>query len=972
MACPDDTQLSAFIARTLATPTAARLEAHIADCDECRKLLFALASGSVDPAETAPVERIGRFEVLELVGQGAMGMVYRARDPDLDRVVAIKVRRSASRLDPDGEERLRREAQALARLTHPNVVAVYETGRFERATYIAMEYVEGASLEDWLTAAKRPQSEIIERMIEAGRGLAAAHAVGLVHRDFKPRNVFVARTGTAKVGDFGLVRLGEEGAAPRIPAVDGPLTLTMTGSMLGTPAYMSPEQLRGEPATERSDQFSFCVALHETLYGRRPFVGTTIEGLLAAMTKPVTVPVAPRRIARVLVRGLAIDPAQRFASMSALLDVLDDRVTRRRRRTVAIGVAVVAAVASGGVIAATREPAANAELCSGGDRRVAEMWNAARKVELRAKFLATNVPFATDAWRTVERSLDRFTGEWAAMHRNACEATRVRGEQSTEMLDLRMWCLDDRMREASALADAFAAADGRVVARAVDAASKLPALDVCTDARTLAERQLPRDAAQRQRIEHLQAEVARGETAARLGKLDEAIASLERVVAAAKTERYAPLEAEASLWLARNKFRLDVDAKAAEQAVLQALWAADRGHDDVLRARAWIVLTFLVGIAQSRFEEGHRHVEHARATIRRLRNSGSLEGQLLGNEGQLLAAEGKMAEAEVVFERATAMVEESLGSDSVDVGQLLAVRSELASRRGDRERALELAERAYQIHLRTYGPHHPEAAKTAFSIAKALEDGGEYDRAAEKLAAGIEVFEAALGRDHHDVAVSLGELGIVRRHQNRLAEALELHQRELKIYEKTLPPDSNEIGISLGNIGLVLTMLGRAKEALPLHVRALQITTNIFGPDHMETAAVRGHLANAYLGLERHAEALPVFREALAITEKALGPDDFELSFFLSGIGSSLRGLNRPAEAIPHFERALRIRGDRGDQLVTLETKFLLAAVLWESKRDRNRARALLAEVRPGYKAAKLTRVEEWLAEHPGAAFGAK
>src|SRR5262249_43676713 len=139
MPCPDDAQLSAFIARTLAAPSAARLEAHIADCSDCRNLLFALASSSIEPTSEAKGDRIGRFEILETVGQGAMGVVYRARDPDLDRVVAIKVRRSPSRLDPDGEERLRREAQALARLAHPNVVAVYETGRGEGTTYIAME-----------------------------------------------------------------------------------------------------------------------------------------------------------------------------------------------------------------------------------------------------------------------------------------------------------------------------------------------------------------------------------------------------------------------------------------------------------------------------------------------------------------------------------------------------------------------------------------------------------------------------------------------------------------------------------------------------------------------------------------------------------------------------------------------------------------------------------------------------------------
>ncbi|NVB81110.1 MAG: protein kinase, partial [Kofleriaceae bacterium] len=270
--CPDDSLLSAFVARTLPAGAAAGVEAHLADCRDCRELVFALTASDDDDA--APVERVGRFELERVIGQGAMGVVYRARDPELERTVALKIRKSPSRLDPDGEERLRREAQALARLAHPNVVAVYEAGRHERTMYIAMEYVEGDSLADWL-ASGRPAAAVIERMIEAGRGLAAAHAVGLVHRDFKPRNVFVATSGTAKVGDFGLVRLDDEQPASGAATRPSDLTLTLTGSLVGTPAYMAPEQLRGEAATELSDQFSFAITFYEALYGKRPFAGET-------------------------------------------------------------------------------------------------------------------------------------------------------------------------------------------------------------------------------------------------------------------------------------------------------------------------------------------------------------------------------------------------------------------------------------------------------------------------------------------------------------------------------------------------------------------------------------------------------------------------------------------------------------------------------------------------------------------------
>jgi serine/threonine protein kinase len=305
MACPDESSLSEFIARVLPATAAARIEAHLADCPDCRRLVFTLASSGADAGDTpAQAERISRFEILDEIGHGAMGVVYRARDPELDRTVAIKVLRARKRLDVDGEDRLRREAQALARLAHPNVVTVYECGRAGDVAYVAMELVEGPTLDVWL-ATKPPTADIVRVLVEAGRGLAAAHAAGLVHRDFKPHNIFVAqKDGTAKVGDFGLVRAERELAAPASSS-DLMMTLSISGALVGTPAYMSPEQLRGETATEASDQFSFCVTLFEALYARRPFVGLTVAELTRAMEQPLVVPRSPRTRRRSAARSAA-------------------------------------------------------------------------------------------------------------------------------------------------------------------------------------------------------------------------------------------------------------------------------------------------------------------------------------------------------------------------------------------------------------------------------------------------------------------------------------------------------------------------------------------------------------------------------------------------------------------------------------------------------------------------------------------
>ncbi len=274
--------------------------------------------------------RIGRFRVLRCIGQGGMGMVFAARDDELQRTVAIKLLRpelSAARLTD--------EAKALARLSHPNVVGIYDVGEHEDQRFIAMEYVDGCTLGTWLRGG-RSLHEILEVFIAAGRGLAAAHNVGLVHRDFKPDNVLVGRDGRPRILDFGLARPPDRplpGALIVVPSLpegcDAEETaLTRNGMLLGTPAYMAPEQHLGEPADARSDQFSFAVALYEAVYGSRPFRGDDIRTLSLAIVRgtlqrPATPRVeVPPWLDAVLHRALRVSPDSRFSTIDALLEVL--------------------------------------------------------------------------------------------------------------------------------------------------------------------------------------------------------------------------------------------------------------------------------------------------------------------------------------------------------------------------------------------------------------------------------------------------------------------------------------------------------------------------------------------------------------------------------------------------------------------------------------------------------------------------
>ncbi len=360
-------------------------------------------------------QTINRFVVLGLVGRGGMGEVYAAYDPELDRKVAIKLLRTRDAVE--AKSRLLREAQAIAKLQHPNVVVVYDVGTHGDYVFIAMEFVEGKTANAWLHAGHRTRREILDTYLAAGRGLAAAHAAGMVHRDFKPDNVMVTQDGQVRVMDFGLARnvtdqeREAERSAPSAEAVaeaaraldaqaefdpDATMNLgqskpgvaqaqsntylsmklTQTGAMLGTPAYMAPEQFAGRRTDERTDQFSFCVALYEALYDQRPFAGETFHALMASVKAGDVRPAQPKAsvpgwMRRALLRGLMADPDKRHPSMVALLSALTTDPTVRWRR-----LALVPAIAL--VTHLGRQPAPPREQLAAGDvsqRRRAAGWN---------------------------------------------------------------------------------------------------------------------------------------------------------------------------------------------------------------------------------------------------------------------------------------------------------------------------------------------------------------------------------------------------------------------------------------------------------------------------------------------------------------------------------------------------------------------------------------------------------------------
>jgi eukaryotic-like serine/threonine-protein kinase len=333
---------------------------------------------------------IGRFILLEEVGRGAMGIVYAAYDPQLDRKVALKLLHTDERDAPHLRARLLREAQTIASVDHTNVVKVHEAGTEGDDIYVAMEFAVGGTLRRWLQTPRSP-AEIVAMFVQAGRGLAAAHAAGLVHRDFKPDNVLVTGHGVPRVADFGLVGHGESNA-PRAPNV----AITTPGTLLGTPRYMAPELLTsGGAATAQSDQFAFCIALCEAIYGRAPFAGDTIEELtrnvLAGALVVPTTPTVPARFRSALLRGLAATPEQRWPTMAALLAELEPA----RRRVMWPYAAAALVVVIAGAALALRGGSAP-EACSAvAEQRAATTWTAGSREALRTAFAANGRAFAS-------------------------------------------------------------------------------------------------------------------------------------------------------------------------------------------------------------------------------------------------------------------------------------------------------------------------------------------------------------------------------------------------------------------------------------------------------------------------------------------------------------------------------------------------------------------------------------------------
>ncbi|MFT3836056.1 MAG: serine/threonine-protein kinase [Myxococcaceae bacterium] len=846
---------------------------------------------------------IDRYVVLERLGKGGMGEVYSAYDPDLDRKVALKLLRPDFAATATADElrvRLVREAQAMARLSHPNVVTVHDVGIVNNQVFVAMEFVEGQTATQWLKEKRRAWTQVLDVFISAGKGLWAAHSVGITHRDFKPDNVIVAKDGRVKVMDFGLAQARVDPAAPP-PVSEGEKVLTDSGrktdsgsamrrritppgTVMGTPAYMSPEQFFGKPTDPRSDQFSFGVALYEALYGERPFAGETAAAIAAEISLDRVRPVppgslVPQRIRKLLLKALRNDPAERFKSIDALLILLSRRKSAVVRQRTLIALAAVVAGTIGLAVYTSR---ATAGRCAQVADRLEGVWDPGVRAQAKKAFLATGKPWAGKSFDEAAKQLDQYTGRWLTLRVQACEARETAPD---EQLGERITCLGRRLADVQAVAQLFTKADDEIVERALNATLGLPSLDAC-----LAPGKRPKGEAEQVRLA-LPAVKARLDA----GKYADGLDLAKKAVEQARAANDRATLAEAEYLLAVLSARTG-DTDTGDKVLLDSALDADATREDELAARAWIERVGLVALA-GRAKDAEEYARIARAALDRAGGDAELEASLDNNLGVLAWTQGKSAEAADWYGKAV------------------------------------------ELRKKTLGPNHPLVARSLSNLGAALRAQGKYDDAiaAYKQAQGIE--EAVLDPSHPAVAETLNNLGNALNDKGESGGAVEAFQRSLAIKERAFGPDSPAVAITLTNLGGTLIDRGRDDEAIEALERAVTIKEKAQGKESLSLAVSLTNLAAAQRGAKHPDKALALDERALAIREKAGAKAEKDLAFNLTGIGAAYVAMNKADQALLPLERALILRAKSSPSLQA-DTQVPLVAALMNAKKGRDLKRA--------------------------------
>jgi eukaryotic-like serine/threonine-protein kinase len=916
-------------------------------------------SGSVRPSRPDLPDGVvvGRYITTGVVGRGGMGTVYSAHDPVLRRQVALKLLHSEF---PASAERLIREAQALAKLHHPNVVAVYDAGELEPGqVFIAMQLVDGQDLATILASNQRPtRTQLLEWFVAAGRGLAAAHAAGLVHRDFKPANVIVDRDGRVAVTDFGLAREARENAERR---------LTALGVIAGTPAYMAPEQHEQQPATQASDQFAFCVSLWEALFDRHPFVEGDRDSLSpvaigfaiydAPLIPPPRVADVPRHVVDALMRGLERNPEMRWPSMNALLAMLAPPAKRRRWPLVLAAGLVGAGAATTAVFALGANDTDDPPCVAQARERAHVAWSPEASAAIAKQFAAGGKPYAAQSAQNASGGLDRYAARWEQLSADACLAAP---RSTDELAARRRACLDARLDALRTTAGVLATEKRpELVDRAQQVIDGLPALDDCADDSTLLAGPGVPPATIAQRVAALDVELATATARGNGGAYDEARGELTTLAKQADALAWPGLQSRAHLALGISQLRMLMPAR---EELLRAAELATATHQDREAARAWAAATTAAGFekapdaaaaiavaaraAAARVGDKRlaiqAEVAYGRAQVRLRDYKGGadrcraalvaakdLDGHTERDSAndclvEALVPLGAYAELEPLLAQLIADRGARFGGQHPMVSDFIGVQIDMDLRHGQLAKAHANADRIYDIRVHAYPPGH-------MKIAEALKKRAE-------------VAEA----------------------ENKLDDARVLYEQALAIAVAAKPEPLVMINGLHTSLGFMAASSGDRKKALEHFEQAAELTRSRVGPDSLEYAFVLLNYGQvkAEVNLD---QGIGLLGEALAILERA---HDKRAATAGATLAMVLIRHDKWADARKIMEDALAHVDADNDPEHIAQMKWVLARALLETKGDRKKAkqlakdaRAVLANQGPHF-AKTVEAIDEWLAKH--------
>lgn len=844
----------------------------------------AFLAGLLDAPDVEPPLQAGQqlgehFTIVRELGAGGMGRVYLAFDNDLDRAVAIKVHRE--RVDAEAVARMRGEAKAIARLSHPNVVGVFEVGEVDGRMFIVMEYIDGTRLDRWQTQGDRGWERVLSAYMQAGDALVAAHRAGLVHRDFKPQNVMVLdeeETLRVRVLDFGLARAVESHHPGGEDIRDG----FMTDGRVGTPAYVAPEQRIEGIVSPAADQYSFAVSLWEALCGQRP-PGAMLDGFHA-----------PRWLLEVVRRGWAADPSDRWPSMREFLDALAADPALRRRRVGAI-VGAFALVGVGGIGA---QALADDAACPDPAAALGAAWGDERRAAIRAAFAQSGVVYADDVLEALEPRVDAYVASWVDATNASC-----RGEDGVPagLRPRSALCLDHRRRDLSALTEGLAAADAVAVERALEAVERLQPMTRCTDLERLSAEVAEPSEAEAAAVERIRTQLARLSTQRELGRAAVAVEEARTLAHDTASSGYRPIVAEVNL--ERGRMEIEVGAFAEAEASLRGAFTEAVGvGDDVLALRSAQALISVVGHDLARPAEGHEWAFHATARHGRPGTAG-MESRTWAPQATLFKDQGRYQDAIALYEQAREAVESREDASALELADAINAVGAGLSALNDFEGAKASYAQALELFESELPAEHPRIAMVLANLSSIYEQLGELDVALELLERARDIRERALPPDHPSHGDTYRTLGTTLRRLGRHDEALEAYERSIELMVKSRGPTHPRVGNLFEVLGELHSNARRFQEAEDAFVRAVSILEGSDGGQAFLPGAVLG-LGNVLVRRGKLEEGRRHLERAVTLFEEQEGPTSVALPSALMALGITHLMQGELEQALRLYERA--------------------------------------------------------------------